>query len=245
MHRHPDPGPVAPFTPAPIIGIGCGIEDPNHRTRRAYADAVIRAGGIPVLLPPPAAPMPEIVRAHAKLCSGFVLTGGADPRTEAFGVPTHPAAKPEHPARQAYDEALLRELCDHHPNKPVLGVCLGMQMMALCAGGVLDQHLPDTTPTHPDHIDDHAHPIQPAGADSPIPDGEVTSWHRQAVKDPGSMRIVALAHDGVIEAIDDPGRAFYLGVQWHPERSGSGALGDGLFQRLIAAACGLPNPARS
>ncbi len=82
----------------------------------------------------------------------------------------------------------------------------------------------------------------------------VVSYHRQAVEDPGRLRIVAVAPDGVIEATDDPTRPFYVGVQWHPERAGS--LDDpnsthlqtgqdvnlGLYQRLVHAALQTTSP---
>ena len=69
--------------------------------------------------------------------------------------------------------------------------------------------------------------------------GTVVSSHRQAVDDPGSMRILATADDGVIEAIDIPApeRRFYLGVQWHPERGGEGPLNRGLIRTFVEAAC--------
>ena len=64
------------------------------------------------------------------------------------------------------------------------------------------------------------------------------SSHHQAVRETGRLRVVAVADDGVIEAIDDPGRRFYLGVQWHPERTGDVSLGAGVFARLVEAARG-------
>jgi putative glutamine amidotransferase len=218
----------------PIVGITCDLAEAGGvlraQVRPAYADAVRRAGGVPVLLQPDAACAAD----HARLCDAVVLTGGDDPATEPFGAPTHPAARLVHPARQAYEVALLAALEREHPEKPVLGVCLGMQMLALASAGALDQHLPDTTPTHADHWGDRRHTVRPTTPDAAWLAGEVTSHHRQAVSDPGAMRTVALAHDGVVEAIDDPRRPFVLGVQWHPERSGDGPLGLEIFRRLVA-----------
>jgi len=164
--------------------------------------------------------------------------------TEPFGVPTHPRATRELAARQRHELAILRAL-DARPERPALGVCLGMQYMALAAGGRLDQHMPETTPTHASHMDNALHqvvleidgcPALGPGARTGQALGEVTSWHRQAVADAGSLRVVARAPDGVIEAIDDPARPFYLGVQWHPERSDDGTLGVGLYRRVVEAA---------
>lgn len=217
----------------PRIGITCLVDEPNTRIRRAYADAVFNAGGLPLLLPVPREPDREqAVSGYLDLCDGFVLTGGFDPVTEHYGHPTDPRVKREHPDRQAFEEALLAAFDDRR-EIPVLGVCLGMQLMALHAGGTLNQWMSDSIPSHATHYDDHAHRILSVGESSPIPEGTVTSWHRQCISDPGSLRVIARAEDGVIEAIDDPARPFYLGVQWHPERTASEPLGLDLFRSLI------------
>lgn len=230
-----------PSTP-PIIGITCLVDEPNTRIRRAYADAVFNAGGLPVLLPVPRpSDREQAIHNYLDLCHGFVLTGGFDPVTERYGEPTDPRVKQEHPDRQAFEEDLLEALAAH-PTLPVLGVCLGMQLMALHAGGQLNQWMSDSIPTHAEHYDDHTHQIVPEGETSPIPAGSVTSWHRQCVSHPGSLRIVARAPDGVIEAIDDPNRPFYLGVQWHPERTASEPLGLDLFRALIRHAAAPAGP---
>jgi len=191
---------------------------------------VAKAGGTPILLPP----LPAMAHEHAALCSALVLTGGNDPLTEPFGAPTHPKAERVLPTRQAYELAVLHAF-DERPEKPVLGICLGMQYMALVAGGELDQHLPETTPTAEDHTGERMHRVEPVDG-SRLTAGEVMSSHHQAVCDAGALAVAAVAHDGVIEAVRDPSRGFYLGVQWHPERTDDYALGQGLFDRLVEAA---------
>ncbi len=219
----------------PIVGVVCGLDEKNARTRRAYMHRVRTAGGTPILLAPPDAEHASLASEHAELCDAFVFTGGGDPDTSKFSVPTHPSANVEHPDRQAYETALLTHLADHAPDKPVLGVCLGMQMMTLVAGGSLDQHMPDTTPTHAEHMDDHTHPIALIDPHPVLSEGLVTSWHRQAVNNAGSLRVIARAPDKIIEAIDDPTRRFYLGVQWHPERTDNHPMGQAIFDALVAA----------
>ena len=205
-----------------------------------YARAIFAAGGWPVILPP----IVEMIPLHLERCDGFVVIGGDDPRTEPFGVPTHPKATPVHEVRQAFDAALLRALMEK-PETPTLGVCLGMQMMALVAGGSLDQHLPETLPTADQHWGDSRHAIKPVLRSGPVGEmlgesgggvGGVTSHHRQAVTDAGSLRVAAVSEDGVIEAIERADAPFFVGVQWHPERTVERALGAGVFERLVREA---------
>lgn len=227
----------------PLVGVTPDLVKPEGRGEQmrcaaAYADAIAAAGGIAVVL----LPDPEAASAHARLCDAFVFTGGDDPRTEAFGVPTHPKATPVLERRQTYETALLRALEAEWPEKPVLGVCLGMQMMALLAGGSLFQYMPETHPTAASHWNNAVHAVRPRGGTDPGGfgwlQGHVVSHHRQAIDDPGALRVVAEAEDGVVEAVSDARRPFYLGVQWHPERIGPGELGHGLFSRLVRAAAG-------
>ena len=118
-----------------------------------------------------------------------------------------------------------------------------MQLMALRAGGRLNQYLPDTHTA--DVVERHRrgeHPItiDAHGGVLPRASGVIHSNHQQAIEDPGSLRVIAAA-DGIIEAIDNPEHPFYLGVQWHPERAPSqdeGPLNLGLFRSLVLAASG-------
>jgi putative glutamine amidotransferase len=186
------------------------------------------AGGAAVILPADRVAIPS----YLACCDGFLLSGGDDPDMTRWGVKMHPKANAMDPERQAFELALLEAL-DQAPDRPVLGVCLGMQLMALHAGGTLDQHLPDSLATAADHWDRRAHVVEGL-----LGRGTVHSHHRQAITDAGRMRVVARAHDGVIEAVDLPaesGRALYLGVQWHPERTKDPRLGRGIVRRLIEA----------
>jgi len=231
----------------PLIGITSDIA-PHARSGRptctvalAYAQCVARAGGTPMLLPP----IPSLVPAHLAACDGFVFTGGDDPRMEPFGEPTHPKACVMNPQRQEYEITLLRALARDRPDAPVLGICLGMQLMSLVAGGKIHQHLPDTLSTHADHAgkDHPVHPEPgPRGLFASVPswaglqfEGPAASHHKQGISDPGSLLVLAHAHDGVIEAVGDPRRKFYVGVQWHPERTADPKVGQGVFDAFVRA----------
>lgn len=222
----------------PIVGITTDLTRASGRpvasAGLAYAEAVTRAGGTAVLLPP----LPEEASRHLELCEALVLTGGGDARLEAFGAATHPKASLMDPQRQEYELRLLA-LVDSRPDLPVLGVCLGMQLMSLHAGGMLDQHLPETLATHGAHWD-CTHAIAPEAGSPLLTAGPVHSRHRQAVADPGGLRVLARSEDGLIEAVADPARLFYLGVQWHPERTEHEPLGLRLFRLLVEAGAKRP-----
>lgn len=226
----------------PLIGITVdNLQDlttgPRYASNADYSRAVAAAGGLPLLLPQE----PELASHYVERCDGFLLTGGDDALGECYGIPAHPESRCVVPSRQAFEMALLKALAAL-PQRPVLGICLGMQQMALFAGGRLNQHLPDTLPNAVEvHQNNHQHPVY---FESPAPallkprrDGQpetIVSSHHQAVDDPGRMRIIARSHDGVIEAIDDPQRPLYLGVQWHPERS-EGHFNRDLISRFVDA----------
>ena len=218
----------------PLIGLTCDVyRDDQGRVRfrcpATYCAAVAGAGGVPVLLPADVALIPALL----ERCDGFLLTGGDDPAMEPFGAATHPRAELVDPQRQAFETALVQALAAR-PATPVLGVCLGMQMMALVAGATLHQHLPDVLgDAAATHAGDRRHAVALQGEPRPI---EVVSSHHQAVADAGTLAVVGRAPDGVVEAVANPARPLYLGVQWHPERGLDEPFSRGLFERLIAAA---------
>lgn len=209
----------------PRIGITVDVDDVAYRSRFPYAEMVHRAGATPLLLPC----VPESIPQFLDCCDAFVTTGGDDPDMRGFGVENHPAVTLISERRQTFELALLDAL--EETRHPLLAICLGMQLMALHAGGSLDQHLPETLETAALHWDGGVHEV--VGS---VGTGPVHSHHRQAISDPGRLEVVGTAPDGVIEAVADPRRTDRLGVQWHPERTASPELGAGLFERLVRSA---------
>ena len=240
---------------APLIGITVDNDDtsgsPRYRCGVRYGEAVARAGGVPVMLPQ----VVGLAGQYAAACDGLVFTGGGDARMEIFGESTHPEAKVIDAGRQAFELALFAA-ADARPDMPVLGVCLGMQLMGLRAGARFNQRLSETLATAEDHCGGKRHAVvleveetvlrgdargrlaagfRDAARRAEEASHVVVSWHRQALVDGGRLRVVARSADGVVEAIDDPARPFYLGVQWHPERGGDGPLNQGVFDALVRA----------
>ncbi|QDU71195.1 gamma-glutamyl-gamma-aminobutyrate hydrolase family protein [Mucisphaera calidilacus] len=221
----------------PIIGITTDnqnntLESGNYETAIAYVQSVDQAGGIPVILPHIVDAIPDYLR----VCHAIVLTGGGDPAMEALGETTDPRTTTMDPTRQAFEFALLQHL--DQTDLPTLGVCLGMQLMSLHNGGRIFQRIEDVVPLPQRHDKNYQHPVLFENTCPWLPERDdlVTSSHRQAVRDPGSLEIVARAEDTLIEAVQRPGDRFYLGVQWHPERGNEAPLNRGLFKQLVAAA---------
>ena len=198
-----------------------------------YARSVEAAGGVAVLLPPQLEQSASVVRR----LDGLIISGGSDVEPERYGAEPHPRTQTPHPDRDAWELALLAQA--ERAGVPVLGICRGMQVMAVHAGGSLEQHLPDVV-GHDEHspggdafgwvsvsTDPGSLVRRLVGADL-----QVNCHHHQAVAGHPGLVATARATDGTLEAFEHPDRSFWLGVQWHPEH------GDdyGLFRGLVEAA---------
>ena len=209
----------------PVIGITTYVEPsswvvwqdlPTALVPHAYVEAVTMAGGRAVLLPPD-----DLDADVLRVLDGLVLSGGADLGPELYGAECEPLTDTR-PERDASEMLLTRAALE--ADLPVLGVCRGMQLLAVAAGGRLHQHLPDL-------LEDERHQPSPgvygahparfvAGSHAAKifgPTAEVNSYHHQAIDDPGRLSVTGWADDDVIEAVEDPARRFVVGVQWHPE----------------------------
>lgn len=195
-----------------------------------YPRAVRRAGGLPVLLPPQD---PDAAPELLDRVDALVLTGGPDVDATLYNAAPHPDSDEPRDERDAFEIALY--LAARDAGIPVLGVCRGLQVMAVAEGGSLVQHLPDVSDvTHRVRLGEfvdheatfiegsHIHDLLGASA-------VVNSSHHQAVADPGRLRVTGWAPDGTIEVCEDPRARFLLGVQWHPEHMDDSRLLEGLI----------------
>jgi putative glutamine amidotransferase len=212
----------------PVIGITAYVEPASWGTWQqvpitllphAYVQAVTAAGGRAVVLPPD-----DLDAAVLDRLDGLVLAGGADVGPGLYGDEPQPLTE-SRPDRDAGEITLARGAVQR--DLPVLGVCRGMQLLAVAYGGRLHQHLPDVL-GHDKHRPGvgvyGTHGVRFA-AGSRIAavmgdDAEVNTYHHQGVADPGGLTVTAWAQDGLPEAVEDPAKRFVLGVQWHPEAAG-------------------------
>jgi len=224
---------------APVIGITFPAEGRSNPAKEAfYVDAVRRAGGEPLVLRPGAE---KDVVSILRRVRGVLLSGGDDVAPEYYGEEPHPALGPVDGERDRMEILLTRAALAE--GTPVLGICKGAQTLNVATGGSLVQDIPSQVPGAGTHGGGapHAVSVEPGsrlrailGVDSL----DVNSFHHQSVKRPGrGLRVVARTADGVAEAVERPGDAFVLGVQWHPERPGPDARGGlPLVEALVRAA---------
>ena len=207
----------------PIVGLTTYPASATHgwHTPALYVDAVVRAGGVPMML---SGQCPDCAERWLDVVDGVVLIGGGDINPAEFGSAGHETIYNLSAERDAMELALMRALLTHP--KPVLAICRGMQILNTVLGGTLHVHLPDVVGESVLHRapprDPISHGIQVA-ADSELAkvigqQVHTASWHHQAIDQLGQgLKAVAWAPDGVIEAVELEGRQDLLAVQWHPE----------------------------
>ena len=242
--------------PMPVIGITGNYEDLTCKLGRGYYDSVVAAGGVPVIIPPEADR--HVIINTLERIDGLVLSGGGDYNPLWAGEEPSPLL---HGINKERDNAELLITClAYNRQIPMLGICRGIQTLAMALGGKVAQDLSEvrghgatevrdikhsqdadrSEPTHsvtiePDSIlysvyQSYLSPL----TSHPSPLLHVNSFHHQAVSDPGEkFRVVATASDGVIEAMESSEFKSVLGVQWHPECMESGLP---LFQWLVKEA---------
>jgi putative glutamine amidotransferase len=207
-----------------------------------YMNAIHRAGGLPVVLPPLADEhFDDLLDQLAGLC----LSGGPDLDPDTYGAPPDPHLGECEPDLDAYELKLAR-IADAR-GLPVLGVCRGAQALNVARGGTLHQHVPDVVDgsihhrqTEPGRVPTHTVTVERGSRLAAILGaGElaVNTFHHQAVDRPGrGLRVVARSPDGLVEAVESDGPSLYLGVQWHAEGLVDRPEHLGLFETLVDAA---------
>ncbi len=200
-----------------------------------YAAAVESLGAVPLLLPP--TELAGAAGAVVERLDALVVSGGADVDPAQYGEPAHPRTVGWRPDRDAWELALLSAAAA--ADLPVLGVCRGMQIMAVQAGGSLEQHTPDVV-GHDDHSpggDEFGRVTVSTLAGSRVAglvgaELAVNCHHHQSVRSHPGFVPVAHATDGTVEAMEVVGDRFCVAVQWHPET----AADVGLLAGLVSAA---------
>jgi putative glutamine amidotransferase len=229
----------------PLIGIGSDVSvTPGKRDRAfaytTYTESLRRAGAIPVVIPP----QPENAAEIVEELDGIVLAGGFDCDPAVYGQDAHPTVEPMDPRRQNNDLTLARVARER--GVPTLGICLGLQVMNVAAGGTLVQDINSEMQTEIEHVSD---PMNRVRHEVIVEDGtrlaaiigpgekNVNSSHHQAVGKVGDgFRVTAQAPDGIVEGIEDPQHPFYLGVQWHPEDMNGETTASEIFAAFVEAA---------
>lgn len=189
--------------------------------------AIEKAGGLPVLIP--AGLETATLRQIYERLDGVLVPGGGDINPQQYGAAQHPLTAGIDDYRDAIESQVIRWAVED--DRPVLGICRGNQMVNVALGGTLIQDVPSETATPITHnhkagatpLVHHAHPVtvNPQSLLANIlgaPETEVNSLHHQAVDQiaPG-LKAVAWGPDGIVEALEMPGKRFVLSVQWHPE----------------------------
>ena len=222
----------------PLIGVTTYGRDERGRYTlpSEYVAAVVRAGAVPVLIPP----VPEHAARYLELVDGIVLAGGGDLDPAHYGGERPETIYGVDAQRDALELALARRIVEC--GAPTLAICRGMQVLNVALGGTLIEHLPAAVGedvlhrapprepiAHPVKVKPGSHLASVAGGTELAP----MSWHHQAIRKPApGLEVVATAPDGTIEAVELEGHPWLIAVQWHPELT---AEKDPAQQRLFDA----------
>lgn len=238
--------PAAPGAGLPLIGVTTYLERSQTGVwdvmasflPQLYINGVTDAGGIAVLLPPQPVD-PAIAQRVIAGLDGLIISGGADVDPRLYGQEPHPATGAPREDRDAWELALTRAALD--ADLPYFGICRGAQVLNVAYGGSLVQHLPDVIGDERYQpgaavFGEQTMTVTPGSALAGVVghqvDGQV--YHHQAIDEVGAgLSVTARSADGVIEAVEVPGRRYALAVQWHPEETVQDRR---LFAGLVTAA---------
>jgi putative glutamine amidotransferase len=227
----------------PLIGITTYGRDEGNAFSlpAAYVDAVRRAGGIPVLIPPGEAELGELL----SRLDGLILAGGGDLDPAHYNGNHHETIYMLDPERDESELKMVRRIVQSE--LPTLGICRGAQVINVALGGTLIEHLPDEVGEEVAHRlpprlpTRHRIAVDTASRLAGLLDAEeveAASWHHQAIRRaaPG-LHVVAQAPDGTVEAIEKRDHPWLIAIQWHPELTAADdPVQQRLFDRLVEAA---------
>lgn len=230
---------------APLIGITTSHNDASSVLSNVYIQAIVRAGGLPVLVPV-GYPETALGALRARL-DGLLLTGGNDIDPVLFGGQPHPRVKGIDAGRDGLEIALARLAAE--TRWPLLGICRGAQVLNVALGGGLYTDVGDQLPgalkhdcwdTYPRDYLAHTVTLEPGSRLEAILGGRrvgVNSLHHQGVERiaPG-LQAVAVSDDGLVEGLELPESPFALGVQWHPECLPDSEAMQSLFRAFVRSA---------
>ena len=224
----------------PVIGITGNFGEETCKLREDYYKAVVQAGGIPVIIPP--VNDTDVIINTLEHIDGLLLSGGGDYNPLFCGEEPSPRLGDIN-CKRDLPELLITQLA-YNRQLPILGICRGIQTLAIALGGKVSQDISDTAkvkhsqdadrgePTHSINIEKESTLYHLFDQQETIC---VNSFHHQAVSDPGQcFRITARATDGIIEAMESQEFKSIIGVQWHPECMGTD--GQPLFRWLVRQA---------
>ncbi|MDP3510362.1 MAG: gamma-glutamyl-gamma-aminobutyrate hydrolase family protein [Candidatus Melainabacteria bacterium] len=217
----------------PVIGINLDLntEGSKYSVSARYLDAIAKAGGIALLVPPMSAA--ELSQVLPNL-DGMLMIGGDDYPPSSYGQKTEAKTSIMAPARSQFDMLVVRTVLAQPP-MPYLGICAGSQVLNIGSGGELIQDIPTAKPESKvahsgkngwqgNVAGSHVVSINPGSKLAAVYSGKplafaVPTSHHQCVSKLGKdLQVAATTDDGVTEAIELPGDRFVVGVQWHPER---------------------------
>jgi len=232
----------------PIIGITTNQStnangQPTIMLMQSYVNAVIQAGGVPVLIPSLIAEAGWDA-AYSRL-DGILFSGGGDIALEFSPGELHPRIDGVDPKRDSVELKMVQSAA--LDGKPFLGICRGCQVLNVALGGTLYTHIPDQLPDALDHdypgnmrtVLVHEVKLKEGTRIAEIhgePILNVNSLHHQGLKDiASSLRVAGCAPDGLVEAIELPDHPFGLAVQWHPEWLTDQESTRNLFRKFVEA----------
>ena len=210
----------------PIIGILAEVsEDKDTRVLYPYVNSIESAGGVPVILP--YIRDADTLEGFLRICDGFLFTGGVDVDPSRYGEAMHPMCGELQLYRDELEFKVFQKLIGI--GKPILAICRGAQLVNVALGGTLYQDIPSEKPSEVLHKQEDfgstpAHSVKLI-ADTPLlalvkqESIQVNSLHHQAIKKLGDgLEVMAMADDGIVEAIYLPHYQYRRAYQWHPER---------------------------